>query len=140
VNLWAVAGWVPGIKGLRRRMSIVRRADGGLLFFNAVPVDDATLARIRSLGRPSMLVADVVLNVPNGQGITGLVFRLLGMTGDAPRLPLPVRLRVVADGKALQAHLEDLSRTPGLARIVTSHGAIISREPGDVLREIAAGL
>ena len=216
-NLWAVEGDVPGIAGLRRRMSIVRRSDGGLLFFNAVPVDDATLAQVRALGTPSILVipqhlhmmdahafrerlgvrvfapagtralveervavdgsfedipsdpavavitaagvktgegmalvrsgprvslvvADVVLNVPHGKGVAGLAFRLLGMTGDRPRLPLPVRLRVVGDRRALRAQLEELARTPGLARIVPSHGAVVDRDPAGVLREIAASL
>jgi hypothetical protein len=216
-NLWAVEGDVPGIAGLRRRMSIVRRSDGGLLFFNAVPVDDATLAQVRGLGTPailvipqhlhmmdahafrgrlgvrvfapattralvaervavdgsfedipadpavavvtaagfrtgegmalvrsgprvSLVVADVVLNVPHGRGVAGLAFRLLGLTGDRARLPLPVRLRVVGDRRALRAQLEELARTPDLARIVPSHGAVVDRDPAGVLREIAASL
>jgi hypothetical protein len=216
-NLYAVDGDVPGMAGLRRRMSIVRRSDGGLLFFNAVPVDDATLARIRELGRPailvvpqhlhmmdahafrerlgvkvfapaagrarvaervevdgtfeeippdpavsvigadgfatgegmvlvrsgdraSLVVADVVINVPHGKGLQGLLFRLLGFTGDRPQLPTPVRLRVVRDRRALRARLEALAATPGLARIVPSHGAIVDRDPAGVLREIAARL
>jgi hypothetical protein len=216
-NLHAVDGEVPGMAGLRRRMSIVRRSDGGLLFFNAVPVDDATLGRIRELGRPailvvpqhlhmmdahafrerlgvrvfapaagrarvaervavdgtfeaippdpavsvitadgfttgegmalvrsgpraSLLVADVVINVPHGKGLPGLAFRLLGFTGDRPQLPAPVRLRVVRDRRALRARLEELARTPGLTRIVPTHGAVVDRDPAGVLREIAARL
>jgi hypothetical protein len=216
-NLYVVDGEVPGLAGLRRRMSIVRRSDGGLLFFNAVPVDDATLGRIRELGRPAMLVvpqhlhmmdahafrerlgvkvfapaagrarvaervavdgvfeeippdpavsvfgadgfatgegvalvrssdraslvvADVVIHVPHGKGVQGLLFRLLGFTGDRPQLPVPVRLRVVRDRKALRAQLEELARTPGLARIVPTHGAVVDRDPAGVLREIAARL
>jgi hypothetical protein len=216
-NLWTVSSGVPGIPGLRRRMSIVRRADGDLLFFNGVPVDDAALATLRALGRPaflvvpqrfhtldvhafrerlgvrvlapardrarigeivavdgafedlppdpavelvtvagfktgegmavvrsggrtSLLVADVVLNVPNGPGLAGFLFRVLGMTGDRPSLPLPLRLRLVRDRKALRAQLEGLSRTPGLARIVPSHGAVVDRDPAGVLRGIVASL
>ena len=55
-NLWGVVDDVPGIPGARRRMLIVRRADGGLLFFNAIPVPDATLAEIRALGRSAHLI------------------------------------------------------------------------------------
>ncbi len=216
-NLHAVDGAVPGIAGLRRRMAVVTRSDGTLLFFNAVPVDDATLDRIRALGRPaylvvpnhlhmidahafrerlgvrvyapkptralverrvrvdgafedlppdpavsvvpvagfktgegmavvrsdgrvSLVVADVVLNVPDGPGVSGLVFRLLGMTGPTPRLPLPVKLRVLRDRGALRGQLEELARTPGLARIVPSHGAVVDRDPAGVLRSIAASL
>ncbi len=216
-NLHAVEGAVPGIQGLRRRMSVVTRADGTLLFFNAVPVDDATLDRIRGLGRPaylvvpnhlhmidahafrerlgvkvyapgptralverrvkvdgafadlppdpavsvvpvagfktgegmavvrsggrvSLVVADVVLNVPDGPGLAGLLFRLLGMTGPTPRFPFPVKLRVLRDRGALRGQLEELARTPGLARIVPSHGPVVDRDPAGVLRSIAAGL
>jgi hypothetical protein len=216
-NLHVVDGWVPGIPGLRRRMAVVRRSGGGLLFFNAVPVDEPTLAQVRALGRPevlvvpqhlhmidahafrerlgvkvhapaadralverrvpvdgtfeelpadpavevrtvagfrtgeglalvrsgsraSLVVADVVLNVPDGPGLQGLVFRLLGMTGPRPKLPAPVRLRVLRDRRALRAQLEALAATPGLARIVPSHGPIVDRDPAGVLREIAASL
>jgi len=216
-NLYAIESEVPGIPGLRRRMAIVRRADGGLLFFNAVPVGEEALARIRALGTPAMLVipqhlhmidahafrdrlgvrvyapaatraavgemvsldgafedipadpsvsivavsgfrtgeglavvhsdgrvslvvADVVLNVPNGPGARGLLFRLLGLTGDRPKLPFPVRLRVLRDPAALRAQLADLAQIPGLARIVPSHGPVVDRDPAGVLREIAASL
>jgi len=216
-NLYAVEGAVPGIPGLRRRMAIVRRSDGGLLFFNAVPVGDETLSRIRAVGTPAMLVipqhlhmidahafrerlgvrvfapavtrgaiaervavdgsfedlppdpavsvvtvagfntgeglavvqsggrvslvvADVVLHVPNGPGFRGLLFRLLGVTGERPKLPALVRLRVLRNPAALRAQLAELARTPGLARIVPSHGPVVDREPTRVLREIAASL
>lgn len=63
------------------------------------------------------------------------------MTGDRPKLPVPVRLRVVRDRAAVRAHLERCAAMPGrLARIVPSHGAVIERDPAGVLREIAAGL
>jgi hypothetical protein len=216
-NLWTVRGDVPGIPGLDRRMSIVRRGDGGLIFYNAVPVDEATLAAIRALGTPAQLVvphalhamdaaafreklgvkvyapaarraevgqrvpvdgafedlprdpavsleavagfttaegvltvrsgprasvavADLVTNVAHGPGVRGLVFRLVGFTGPEPKLPTPVRLRVLRDRAAVRAALQRLAATPGLARIVPSHGAIVDREPAEALRRIAAGL
>lgn len=216
-NLWAVESAVPGIPGLKRRMSIVRRSDGGLLFFNAVPVSDPALAEIRALGRPAYLVipqhlhmmdahafrarlgvrvyapgrtralvsarvevdgafedlpkdpgvaldtvagfktgegfatvrsgprvtllfADVVLNVRRGPGLAGLLFHLLDFTGDKPKLPIPVRLRILRDRGALRAQLQQLAATLGLARIVPSHGAIVDQDPAGVLLEIAASL
>ena len=53
-NLWGVEDVLP--PGILRRMCIVRRSDGSLLFFHAVPVDDATLSQIRALGTPKYLV------------------------------------------------------------------------------------
>jgi hypothetical protein len=54
-NLWSVDGMVPGAP-FHRRMVIVRRNDGKLLFFHAVPLEDDLLARVRQLGQPAYLV------------------------------------------------------------------------------------
>jgi hypothetical protein len=216
-NLWAVSAAVPGIPGLDRRMCIVRRSDGGLLFYNAVPVDEPTLAAVRALGGPAQLVvphelhaldaeafrqrlavrvfapaarrdavgervrvdgtfeelppdpalaleampgmktaegvlrirsgprvslavADLVTNVRHGPGLRGAIFRLVGFTGPEPRLPPPVRLRVVRDRAALRAQVERLAAIPGLTRILVSHGAVVDRDPAGALRRIAATL
>lgn len=53
-NLWAVEDVFAA--GIHRRMCIIKRSDSALLFFHAVPVDDATLAKIRALGTPKYLV------------------------------------------------------------------------------------
>jgi hypothetical protein len=57
-NLWTIDSPVPGIPGgvFPRKMSIVRRSDGTLLFHNAIPVDDPTLEQVRALGKPALLV------------------------------------------------------------------------------------
>lgn len=54
-NLWGLSGLGPLLK-IPRRMVIVKRADGSLLFFNAVPMDESTLAEIRAWGRPEILI------------------------------------------------------------------------------------
>ena len=54
-NLWVVNGDVPGVP-FHRRMSIVRRSDGTLLFFNAMPLHDAALAEVKAWGTPAILV------------------------------------------------------------------------------------
>jgi len=54
-NLWTVQGQVPGLP-FSRRMSIIRRSDGTLLFFNAIPLEDAALAEVTSWGKPSTLI------------------------------------------------------------------------------------
>src|SRR5947207_13659872 len=75
-NLWAVSSKVPGVP-IRRRMAIVKRSDGGLLFYHAVPVDDRTLEEIRAWGRPEILVV-----AHDQHGIDAQAFR------DQPRLKL----------------------------------------------------
>jgi hypothetical protein len=54
-NLWAVRGLVPGAS-FTRRMCIVRRSDGTLLFFHAIPLEEGALANVNALGRPALLV------------------------------------------------------------------------------------
>ena len=55
-NLWTVRGKVPGVPGFHRRMSIVRRADGSLVFYHAVPLEEPAMAELASWGRPDALV------------------------------------------------------------------------------------
>jgi hypothetical protein len=54
-NLWIVEGDVPGLP-FSRRMSIVKRSDGTLLFFNAMPLEEPLLEEVKAWGKPSMLV------------------------------------------------------------------------------------
>lgn len=54
-GLWTIDDQVPGIP-VNRRMTIVRRDDGSLVFFNAIPVPDDTLAQLRKLGTPAALI------------------------------------------------------------------------------------
>jgi hypothetical protein len=58
-NLWDVEGALPGMS-IRRRMTIARRSDGRLVFFNAVPLRDEAMKAIEAFGEPAFLV------VPNG--------------------------------------------------------------------------
>jgi hypothetical protein len=55
-NLWAVQGDVPGIP-FKRRMFIIKRSDGTLMFFGmAIPLEEELLAEVTAWGRPSILV------------------------------------------------------------------------------------
>jgi hypothetical protein len=212
-GLWTVDDDVPGLPGAGRRMSVVRRSDGTLLFFNAIPVPDATLAQILALGTPralvvpnhlhsldagafvtklnvtayvpspgveliaervtcrpiselpvdaalrvftnegfrtkeavlfvredTLLIADLVTNVPHVASLTGLVMRFVGFTGPEPRLPKPVRKRVETDTAAVRGLLTTLADLPGLARIVPTHGAVVESNAPAALRRIAASL
>ena len=54
-NLWTVENKVPGTQ-IGRRMCIIKRTDGSLLFFHAIPLDEQTLAEVRAWGTPAYLV------------------------------------------------------------------------------------
>jgi hypothetical protein len=209
-NLWSVDGDVPGMP-LRRRMVIARRADGSLVFYNGIPVDDAALAELRAWGKPAFLVvpnrfhrldihafreklgvrlicgkenvahvskvatvdghiedlapdtdvqvavvdggkagealmtvrssgrtslatADVFMNIPRS---TSFITTLLRTAG-GPKVPPLFRLLGIRDKRAVRAHLERLADTPGLARIVPSHGDVVTSDAAGLLRRVAA--
>jgi hypothetical protein len=54
-NLWTVENTVPGAP-MSRRMCIVKRSDGALMFFHAIPLDEAALAEVKGWGEPKYLV------------------------------------------------------------------------------------
>jgi hypothetical protein len=88
-------------------MSIVRRGDGSLLFYNAIPVDDATLGEIRDWGRPEVLVI-----THDQHMIDADAFReKLGLVAYCPRARIEqVRARTVVAGS-----LEELPADPSIA-------------------------
>lgn len=207
-NVWTVDDDIPGLAGVSRRMTIVRR-DEGLIFFNAIPVPDETLAAIRALGTPrslvlpnryhaldagsfaeklsvqtfapavalapladrvvcrpiaelesdaqvrvisvdgfktnevallhdeTLIVGDVITNAPHASGLNGLMMRLVGFTGPAPTLPLPVRLRVGRDLKAVRRLLLELAKTPALTRLIPSHGDVLEHGVPAALEAVA---
>jgi hypothetical protein len=219
-DLWALESEVPGINGLRRRMTIVKRSDGRLAFYNAVPMDDAARAEIEAWGKPAFLIlphrshtldapsfrerfnletyappgeldplraklpmtiksidelpadphlawelvqgtkktAEPILVTKSADGArTTLVFsdsvqnmprdgapfmmKLLGFAGTRPRV-VPVWRFVsgLKDRKALRAQLERLAASPGLTRLVFSHGTTTTAGAADALRAAAADL
>ena len=66
-------------------MMIMRSSDGALVFFNAIPVPDDTLAQVQTLGRPSALI------VPNEFHAldAGAFATRLGLTVYAPDVAMP---------------------------------------------------
>lgn len=87
--------------------------------------------------RASLVLGDVLINIRHVRGFWGLVLRLGGFTG-GPRCGPAWLKRVVTDRQALRNSLEQLAQTPGLQRLVPSHGEIIEREPTAVLQKVAA--
>lgn len=90
-NLWSVTDGVPSIPGATRCMSILRRSDGSLVFYNAIPLPDATLDEVKKLGTPRDLI------IPNEfHALDAAAFaHRLGLTAYAPEValaPLAARL------------------------------------------------
>jgi len=53
-NLWSVSGNMPG--GNQRRMTIARRADGGLVIHNPIALNDDEMKQVEGFGKPAFLV------------------------------------------------------------------------------------
>jgi hypothetical protein len=136
-NLWAVNGGVPGVP-FQRRMSIVRRADGTLLFFNAVPLDNGALAQVTAWGKPAVLV------VPHDQHmIDARAFaEKLGVAVYAPkgceakarqRAPIAGTLDALPADPAVRIEPVIGVKTREPALIVTSAGGRVSLLVSDVI-------
>ena len=107
--------------------------------FQAVPGTrqrEAAL-EIRSRDRMTLVLNDIVANIRNAAGAFGLFLRLMGFAGEEPHVPLPVRLALVSDRKALAMAFRRWADEP-IARILVSHGDVIDRDPQGVLRRLAA--
>jgi hypothetical protein len=85
----------------------------------------------------TLVFNDAIFNLPHGKGLFGFVFKIMGSTGGTRVTPL-FKLMAVKDKKALAAQLARLARTPGLRRIIMSHGAMIDQDAGKILAEVAA--
>jgi hypothetical protein len=134
---------------VRARVAQVVTVDGGWELLprdpalEAVPLDGSRWGEaallVRSGARASLLFGDTVMNIPHQGGVGGLVLRLVGSSG-GPKVTRIARLLTVSDARALAAHLERLAATPGLARLVPSHGDLVEGDAGAVLRDVAARL
>jgi len=92
--------------------------------------------RVTSGEQATLVFNDAIFNLPHGKGFFGLVFRVMGSTGGAKVSPL-FKMMAVKDKKAYATHLARLAATPGLNRLIMSHGAMIEEDAAKVLAEVA---
>lgn len=95
---------------------------------------------VRSGSHSSLSVCDIVTHVPHAGGVVGLMFRTMGLTGGALRLPTLVRLRAFPDKAQAKADLMALAALPDLVRVIPSHGPIVDHDPSGQLRRAAEQL
>jgi hypothetical protein len=218
-NLLSVEGLLhmPPMGEVTRRMTVVRLADGRLIVYSAIALDEAEMLLLEAYGTPAFLIVpgdihrmdakpwkarypslqviapagaraqiekvlpvdatevdfgdpavryltvpgtgekeaaivletasgttvilnDLIFDLANRPGFTGWLFQMIGMTGDEPHIPAPVKMRQVKDKPALSAQLEAWARLPNLKRVIISHGDIISKAPAAVLNRISEQL
>lgn len=60
-NLWWVRGPIPGIS-IRRCMTLARLADGRVLIWSAIPLDEPSMREVEAWGTPAFLVVPSALH------------------------------------------------------------------------------
>jgi hypothetical protein len=126
-NLWAVQGDVPGIP-FKRRMFIIKRSDGTLMFFGmAIPLEDQLLAEVTAWGRPSILVVTHDQHMIDARPFA----EKLGLKVYGPR-PCEAKMRARAE---IAGMLEDVPPDPNVqvmpvAGAKTGEPAVIVKSDG----------
>lgn len=85
----------------------------------------------------TLVVNDLIFNLPEMKGVAGLGLRILGFGPGHPTMPKLVRMRLVKDDKAVRAQLERWANDDDLERVIVSHGAPIAN-PRETLHQLAA--
>ena len=91
---------------------------------------------VRESDRVTLIVNDMLLNLPKLGGMMGL---MLGPTGVAS-VPRAMRWMLVKDALALKQHLLELAQMPGLGRILVGHGQTIESGAAASLKSAAERL
>jgi hypothetical protein len=93
---------------------------------------------VEGTGGTTLVLNDLIFDLANRRGLSGWLFKAIGMTGDEPHIPPVVRMRKVVDKEALSAALRQWAQLPRLERVIVSHGGIIGNDAATVLDRIAS--
>ena len=134
-------------RGSRARVAEVVRVDGA---YEDYPQDGSTslayvdgvsdaegLLHVRSPDGATLVLNDLVFDMPHEHGLQGFVLRHVMDSSGGPRLSRLCRLFLVKDKAKLRVALQALADTPDLVRIVVSHHQLIAERPAEILRTLA---
>jgi hypothetical protein len=114
--------------------------DSGVRFFTVAGTSEDEAALTVVGNGTTLILNDILANVQNAKGLNGVIAHLFGFAGKKPQIPLPEKLSILNDRKALATQFRSWADDPSLKRIVVSHGEIIDTDPAGVLRDVAATL
>ncbi len=98
------------------------------------------LLTVRSADGVTLVINDLLFNMPHVPGPMGFVIRHVMASSGGPRVSRLARLALVKDKARFAAALRALADTPELRRIVVSHHETISDDAAGVLRAVASSL
>ena len=141
-NLWSVSGNMPS--GNQRRMTLARRADGGLVIHNPIALDDAEMKEVEAFGKPAFLIVpnafhrqDAIiykqrypeLSVLCPQTARKKVSQIVEVAGHLDEMPKDANVEVF--------HLRGMKEREGAIRVRSKEGnglvfndALLNLEPG----------
>ena len=91
---------------------------------------------VESANGVTIILNELVFNVPNRPGFGGWLFEIMGMTGKEPHVPGVIKMREVKDPAALSDQLTTWSHED-VKRIIVSHGDVIDANATNVLSRVA---
>lgn len=137
-------------RGARKKVERVVPVDMDYAEFPSTPAvtlahldgcgDSEGVMIVRSPGSASLVLNDVLFNMPHLPGFIGFVFKHVTQSSGGPRISRVSRMFVIKDKARVRAELEKLADTPDLRRIVVSHHLVIHEQPAATLRQVAATL
>jgi hypothetical protein len=98
------------------------------------------LVLVRDPGDGTLVLNDLIFNMPHGPGLAGFILKHLTASSGGPRISRISRLFLVKDKPKVRAALERLAALPDLRRVIVSHHLVIDSDPAEVLRRVAASL
>jgi hypothetical protein len=136
-------------KGAREKVERVVHVDATSVDFGDRSVEFVEIAGtdgreaalvVRTPNGTTLIVNDIIANMPERKGFGGWLLHLVGFTGRGPHIPRIVRQRKVRDKSALRTQLDRWAGLSALRRIIVSHGSFIEKSPARALRKLAASL
>jgi len=89
----------------------------------------------------TLIVNDLIGHVRHPHGLGAhILARLMGFGVTGPRIPWPVKHRIVENPGTLAAQFRQWADDPALRRIIVSHGDPIEEDPASILRTLAKTL
>ncbi|MGH6697289.1 hypothetical protein [Sphingopyxis sp.] len=86
----------------------------------------------------TLILNDVLSNVRHPEGLgANIMARAFGFGVKRPRTSRPVRNMFVHDAAVVAQQFRNWAATPGLRRIIVSHGDVIEENPAEVLNRVA---
>lgn len=136
--------------GSRKKVEEVVAVDGT---YDEIPKDDAVsfthldgtgrqegVMMVRDEAGTTLVFNDAIFNMEHLPGVQGFVLKHLTQSTGGPRVSRVGKLFLVKDKAAFRAHLEKLAATPGLCRVIVSHGAMVAEGAAGAIRTAVSTL